>query len=115
MATRRQNEQELKEVTHWVNELRGTLSATQRELSAAEKRQRNLVSALAPNPSNGIGVSDHALLRYLEKRFDLDLPALKAEILTPDRIGAIKAGAHKISVDGLKYIVKDNTVVTVMD
>lgn len=38
-------------------------------------------------------VSEHALLRYLERFYELDLPKLRAEILTPEVCGQIAADA----------------------
>ncbi len=115
MASRREMERELKDLTAKIDELKTTVAQSQRALSVAENRQKVLVHELAPRQKNGVNVSDHALIRYLERRFKLDLDGLRAEILTPERISAIKAGAGRISVDGLKFIVKDNTIVTVVD
>jgi len=115
MATRRENEHDLKMVTEGVIKWKAALVHAQRELSLHETRQKKLVEALAPKRSAiRANVSDHALLRYLEKRFKLDLPTLRAEILTPYRVNAIEAGANKIRFDGLTFIVKDQTIVTVM-
>jgi len=41
-------------------------------------------------------VSDHALLRWLERYLEMDLEAVRASILTPDRRAAIEAGASAI-------------------
>lgn len=115
MPTRRQQEQELIYISRLVDDTRTLVAKAQRDLSMAENRQRILVEALAPKQDGKVGISDHALVRYLEHRFKLDMVALKAEILTPIRVAAIKAGTNRIKVGGLKFIVKDNTVVTVID
>ncbi len=62
-----------------------------------------------------IRVSDHALVRYLERRYKLHTDELRAEILTPDRVAAIKAGASRISCKGFDFVVKNGVVVTVID
>lgn len=60
-------------------------------------------------------VSDHALVRYMQrvKRFDMD--AVREEILTPDRIIAIENGCTSIKIDGVSFKVMDGVVVTVLD
>ncbi|WP_333896253.1 hypothetical protein [Brevundimonas aurantiaca] len=41
-------------------------------------------------------VSDHALVRWMERYLEMDLEAIRASILTADRRDAIKAGASAI-------------------
>ncbi|PZO05441.1 MAG: hypothetical protein DCF29_08035 [Alphaproteobacteria bacterium] len=41
-------------------------------------------------------VSDHALLRWMERYLEMDLEAIRASILTDDRRAAIEAGASAI-------------------
>lgn len=41
-------------------------------------------------------VSDHALLRWMERYLEMDLEAVRASILTPERRAAIEAGASAI-------------------
>lgn len=60
-------------------------------------------------------ISDHAMLRYLERTGRIDLAALEKEILTPDLITALKAGCTKFKVNGFTYILNKGTVVTVVD
>jgi len=57
-------------------------------------------------------VSDHALVRYLERAKNVDIEALRREILTPERESAIRSGARKIKVDNISFIVRDQVVVT---
>lgn len=57
-------------------------------------------------------VSDHAVIRYLERKHGFDFDGVRAEILTPDRVAAIRAGATSIRHDGIKFVVKDGVIVT---
>lgn len=59
-------------------------------------------------------VSDHAIVRYLERKHGFDFDAIRAEILTPDRAAAIRAGATSIRHDGVKFVVKDGVIVTTL-
>lgn len=67
-----------------------------------------------------IRVTYHALVRFLERSGALDVEQLRAMIagsLERGRRMAERAGIadYTISVDGLKYIVEDGELVTVLD
>lgn len=61
-----------------------------------------------------IHVSEHALLRYLERVKGLDLRAIEQEMLTQKATLAIELGAHAVPIgDGLEMIIKNRNVITV--
>jgi hypothetical protein len=64
---------------------------------------------------DGIEISDHGLIRYLERKHKLDLDVYRDEILTPENIKRIKDGAKIIDLGTVKLVIKNNTVVTVLD
>lgn len=57
-------------------------------------------------------VSDHALVRYLERTQGLDLDAVRREIGERVRRGA-EIGATGVLIDGYCYVIEANVVVTV--
>ncbi len=59
-------------------------------------------------------VSDHALVRYLERVKGFDMAALRAEILTPGVVAAIEAGARTIKLGDVKFPVNDGVICTVL-
>ncbi|TCT35395.1 hypothetical protein [Martelella mediterranea] len=59
-------------------------------------------------------VSDHALLRYLERRHGLDVEGLRAEICAACRDG-VRYGAKAVLADGVKFIIAGDTVVTCLE
>jgi len=59
-------------------------------------------------------VSDHAVLRYLQRVKGLDVDAVREEILTPAVHAAIRAGATRVSVEGVEFVVSDGVVTTAM-
>ena len=59
-------------------------------------------------------VSDHALLRYLERKHGLDVESLRAEIREACRDG-VRFGAKAVLADGVKFIIADDTVVTCLE
>lgn len=59
-------------------------------------------------------ISDHALLRFIERIVDVDLDDLRAKLLTQGVRHAILAGATAIDVEGVKFVVKNRTIVTTL-
>lgn len=59
-------------------------------------------------------VSAHALLRYLERVLEIDIGMVEKQILCPDNVAAIRAGATRITVDGVDLVIRDRVVVTVV-
>lgn len=84
--------------------LQRDLSALQED--AASVRARLSTARKAPR------VSDHAVIRYLERKYGFDFEDVREEILTPKMIDAINSGANAFKVNNAKFIVKDKTVVT---
>lgn len=115
MKGRKHLEQELRALGREIETLKDEISVAQRTLLQKEKRQKQIVEKLASNEGNSIGVSDHAVLRYIERVFGFDLQDVRNQILTPDRVAAIKAGANQITANGVKFVIRNKTVVTVKD
>ncbi|PZQ45235.1 MAG: hypothetical protein DI551_07965 [Micavibrio aeruginosavorus] len=61
-----------------------------------------------------IHVSDHALVRWLERVHGIDVDALRAKMLTSAQIRHIENGASVIKSKGHQYVVENNTIVTVI-
>lgn len=89
------------------NELK--LRRTERDLIRAKlKKLRN-------TPSN-FRVSDHAIVRYLERVVGLDIEACREEMLSKlpgDLAGANPVQFIKILDGGLQYVVRDNLIISV--
>ncbi len=62
-----------------------------------------------------IRLSDHAILRYLERVWGIDMDTVREEILTPTVVDAIRAGASSVRVNGAMLIVENKCIVTALD
>jgi len=60
-------------------------------------------------------ITDHALLRYLERMLGFDIEALKRELLTDEVRRAIKAGARRVHIKGVTFVVSENRIVTIYE
>ena len=65
----------------------------------------------APEPR----VSDHALMRYIERVIGIDVGKIRSEILTDRAKEALRAGATGYSINGVKFKAKNGVLVTVLD
>lgn len=60
-------------------------------------------------------VTEHAILRYLERKYGFDIETIKREILPDKVIDQYKVlGGGKYPVDGFKVVIKNNAVVTIL-
>lgn len=67
-----------------------------------------------------LGVSDHALLRFLERAAGLDVDGLRATLnasLARAHAAArsVSASDYLIKADGLLYVVRGETITTILD
>jgi dTDP-4-amino-4,6-dideoxygalactose transaminase len=73
---------------------------------------RSAIEEIRVETTEPIKVSDHALIRYIERVKGIDLEGYRAEMLSVERRAAINAGATAITIDGAKFVVKDRAIVT---
>lgn len=59
-------------------------------------------------------VTDHAVLRWLERHGFVDVEAVRAQIFAEAR-EALSCGASKLIINGTEYRLKDGVVVTLID
>lgn len=85
--------------------------ASQTKVRSLTNRIKELQSAAAEVEPV---VSEHALLRYLERVKGIDFTALKAEILSPEAAEAIKFAKNgRIKGSEFELVFKNSVVVTV--
>lgn len=72
------------------------------------------VAAVEP-PAERVGITDHAIIRYLERVHNLDIEKIKAEMVPPNIEKMIlKCQTAKVPIQkGVRLIVKDCVVITV--
>lgn len=61
-----------------------------------------------------IAVSDHAVLRYMERAMGLDVDAVRAEIAAKVRLAEEHPGCTAILAEGLRFRIENGVVVTVL-
>lgn len=99
---------------HEIVELEFQRQEITRKISEKSDELHNLISYIS-NPNNRIiSVSDHVIVRYLERKHGMDLNSVRAEILAliPNHVIGMKSFNVKTK-DGGKIVVKDSVVVTI--
>ncbi len=62
-------------------------------------------------------VTDHLIVRFLERKLGITRKQIEKEILTPDLVAAVKSGASRVTIDGWTYRInpKDKTIITMFE
>ena len=74
---------------------------------------KEVIERCAPKKVREPKVSDHAVVRYLERFMGIDVDEIRCKILTPTVKGAIEAGAKTFISEGITYCIKNNVITTV--
>lgn len=104
------------QLQHESTRLESRISEMERDLADMRASFGSLRSELAkrlrvsPEPR----MSEHALLRYIERVYGVDVEAVRAEVMSPAIVAALKTGATAVTVKGVKMLAKDGTIVTVV-
>jgi len=108
----------LNELQKIIPELEEEMKQAQKEAGAKasnvwklKQEQVNIITALTAVKKDTT-VSDHALIRYLERKYGFDFDQYRNEILTPITMQAIEAGATSIKVENISFKVVNNTITT---
>ena len=114
---------EIEDLRSKVEAIHGRISEHQREMTALqgevaqmEATRRSLLAEVErrSRPAEDIRITDHALLRYVERVFGIDVDAVRREILTDGVARCIELGASTITVKGIQFRVRDRSIVTVI-
>ena len=101
---------ELKALQESGTRLKMEIATKEKQIKEVEEKIHKLKGA-----NENIIVSEHAIIRYLERVYRLDLEKIKQEIL-PERIAAQAKiiGNGRYGVIDHTLLIKDNVVVTVL-
>jgi chromosome segregation ATPase len=98
--------------------LNSSLYNMQKESSELKKQISSINTQISnlKTKSDKFIVSEHAMLRYIERVLEIDLDIIKEKILPSNEIESVKKlGDCTVKRDGFSIVIKDNTVVTVVD
>lgn len=86
-----------------------------REEQLLIKEQNMIAKALKDGrPEMSVKISDHALVRWLERVQGIDVEALRRKVLTKKQIQMAEIGCHKIKTNNGVFVIENMTVKTVL-
>lgn len=91
-----------------IREQLGNIDRTIQDLLDAKDEVEDEMRLAATKPY----VSDHAVIRWLERKHGFSFEKTRQEMLTEGVVAAIEAGADKIKVDAGRFIVREKCIVT---
>ncbi len=97
---------------------RGERKADMRAAAQANEKLRRIrpeIEQRAQRPVVEPSVSDHALIRYLERGLNYDVEDLRQHILRPEVRAAIQAGVRDIPFENVVLRVENSMIVTVLE
>lgn len=92
------------------------LRLRQRELSAKDKAIKDITEQISKlDGTVGLKVSEHAILRYLEREEGLNIEEIEKKILTEELINLTEklGGSGTFPIGDVCAVLKNNTVVTI--
>lgn len=57
-------------------------------------------------------VSDHALVRFLERHHGVDIDAIRRQMLTEEVRAAVRAGAASITIYNISFLIAGHVITT---
>lgn len=109
----KQLERRIADLNGEVTELQLKQSVTAKQIMEAKGKCGKLRATLRSKTANLV-VSEHAMLRYLERVELVDLQEIAALVLPEDKKETIKTlGSGKYPINDHRVVVVDNVVVTV--
>lgn len=116
-ASRDALELEIERLNHEVAALKAERAEIDTRIRMLERERSDILTEVAKRVRRmemQPQVSDHALVRFIERVHGIDLSSIKAHILTPRIVESVRAGASAVVVDGVKFIVRGGVLVTVV-
>jgi hypothetical protein len=68
--------------------------------------------AVEPAAVRGTGVSDHAIVRYMERALGIDMDRIRAQIMSPLVESAMQAGVTRVRTAEGVFVLRDGTVIS---
>lgn len=98
-----------------LRDLIAQINVKDRSINLALKEIKNIESRIEKNTNVKMIISEHAMLRFIEREIGIDMEELQERILPSKNMKAIsKLGDGEFPIGNHKVRVRNNTVVTVV-
>lgn len=99
-----------------INRMKAEKELLEQEILQKQKQLKALNDKIKAQAAKAdIDFTDHALIRLLERKYELDVKHLKSTIITKELTEQIKTlgGKGKFQCDDMTFVIKDNKIITV--
>ena len=98
-----------------LQEEKSVISAMQKACNEKRQKIKTLNAQIKAISEKEPVLTEHAILRYLERKYSINLDEIRQEILTEDTKSLINTlQSAKIPIgDGLRAVVKNKTIITI--
>ena len=95
-----------------VGHLCGALA---KEVARLNRKSAALKTSIPPKVPGEVEVTDHAVIRFLERVMSIDVNAIRAQIARLVPVEALEPGRMVYIRDGFTYLMSDAAIVTILD
>lgn len=108
---------QIKKQKDYISDAKSQISVLSKQINNWNTIIKNLEEQIKNTKTkNGIEVSDHSIVRYLERVYKLNLSDIKSEIIPKDLESKMLInGNGTYKINGVKYVVKDYKLITIID
>ncbi len=121
----RKEREEIKQLESIKSELSAKLeglkiqkSTLDKEISATNQNISNIKQKIDKLKDNGnLIVSEHAIIRYIERVLGIDIEEINSKILTEEIVKQVEIlgnGTYSVNEGEFKVVIKDNVIITVI-
>lgn len=117
MKVQKQFLQEMAEIMQDIEATRAEITKKQKEVTAKQRALAKLRKEAAKFKGGlGIKITDHAIVRYLQRVKGLDIEEIEREILNPKITNLVEklGGSGQYPADGFSAVLKDFHVVSIL-
>lgn len=107
------NDKKIKSLVNKLKDMKSCVAQMQREISETEKEIDLLKKT---NHSEQLKVSDHAIVRYLERKLNYDIASIRNEIISnhKDMVSGYEGNCDFTDENGINFVFKNYTLVTII-
>lgn len=109
---------EMKSIVKEIEECKKQLKESQRAVGEYQKiinQKEKQLAMLVDTKDSDISMTDHAVIRMLERHYEFMEVIYNIREDTINKLKShIEVGAKRVTIDGIVYVIEDNTIVTII-
>ena len=110
-----EEEKKLKIIEEELAILKATQSVQTKRITALNLERKQLIKSIEDKKVQPISITDHALVRYIERIYGLDTEKLRKEILNQElqELAKTLGGSGKYTFNNITFVLDNYKIVTI--